>query len=177
MGDKTERLLGDDPASTMEPGERLEALMQHWEEYEAAAEALPIDVPDDRQKPARDRPESTVGPEIQVRHWAYMRLELAYRQEATGEVWQSDDDLRLEAGVRIRDLAAELGPHRVEDIVREVEREWAEQVGAENWQSFERAIIVESYEGRYPGLPCPFDEFREPYLRAGSSATRRVESR
>lgn len=51
MGEQKEGLPGD-PVSTMAPGERIDALMKHWEECEAAAEALLLDVPDVREIPA-----------------------------------------------------------------------------------------------------------------------------
>lgn len=111
--------------------------------------------------------------EDQVRHLAKLRLDLTVGQYTLGEVWQSDDDARIAAGEKIREYAEVLGAKRVEAIVQEVEQKFASGFGEEDWRCFAAAIIPESYEGRYPGLSCPFDQYREPFLRKkGASKVR-----
>ena len=75
-------------------------------------------------------------------------------------------DTALEAGERLAELARSLGAARVEQIVREIEDAWAADVGPEAWLPFADAIVVDSYEGRYPGLESPFDRYRAPYVGA-----------
>ena len=73
-----------------------------------------------------------------------------------------EDDARFDAGERVRRLAELLGKARVEAVVRDVERAFAEGDPI-LWPDFAQYILLESYEGRYPGLSNPFDHYREPH--------------
>ena len=107
--------------------------------------------------------------ESQVGYWAIVRLRLAYQETASAcaegfDLWHSS---RIDAGFRVRRLAELLGRGRVEAVVQDVERAFAECVGADRWQDFAEYILPESYEGRYPGLQCPFEYYRSQHLSAG----------
>ena len=74
------------------------------------------------------------------------------------------DTERIDAGERVARLAELLGKERVEALVQEVERTFAEH--SNEWQDFAAYILPESYEGRYPGLSSAFDCYRKQHLSA-----------
>ena len=104
----------------------------------------------------------------QVEYWAIVGLRIAFQEIewVDGEGLDMWHPLRIDAGFRVRRLAELLGRGRVEAVVQDVERAFAECVGANRWRDFAEYILPESYEGRYPGRSSPFDSYREPHLSA-----------
>ena len=98
-----------------------------------------------------------------TKHYAHVRLELAYRDYELGEALSEEDDERLDAGQKIALLAKCLGKDLVEALVREVEQAKAEEVHPEDWDYFAAFIVAESYEGRYPGHASTFYASRKAY--------------